>query len=110
VRAGEDASFADRTEIIELHFDGGDEAAASEMAVDGDADGGVGQRRADAAVQGAETIEKRFFDRTDDGNAVGMQASEAHAEQHVKWNRLDESVGLASVELCVFGVFHGRGL
>ena len=84
VRAGNQAAFSHRPEIVDLELHCGETARAAEMVMDRAADGGVCDTGCDSAVQRASRIQQLGPQAALDGEAVTMHADNLQAEQVIE--------------------------
>ena len=84
MRPGQQSSFRDRTEIVDLQFDGGETSRALEMTVQSRADGCVCNARRDASVQRTLAVEQLRPYAALDGHTIAMHAHQFESQQVIK--------------------------
>ena len=81
-------------EIVDLHFNGGDRALASEVPVERHADRHIGYGGGDASVSDAGAVGQFMAQRALDGDAIAMDAGEFYSQQRVERNSREEVANL----------------
>ena len=81
MRPGQQSSFGNWTEIVDLQFDGGETSRALEMTVQSRADGCVCNARRDASVQRTLAVEQLRPYAAPDGHTIAMHAYQFESQQ-----------------------------
>jgi hypothetical protein len=102
-RAGKDAVLADRTKIIDFHFNRRDLALAPEVTVNGHSNRNISHRRRNPSVSYTGAIGQLPAESALNRHAVAMNLFEFHPKQHVEWNLRQQITDLPSGQL---GLFH----
>ena len=84
MRPRQQSSFGDRTEVVDLQFDGGESSRPGEMTLQGGADGRIGEARRDASVQRTPAVQQFGSYAAPDGHTIAMHAHQFESQQVIK--------------------------
>lgn len=88
-----------RFQVVDLHFHRGDWAQATEVPVKRDADGGIGERRQNATVEGSVRVEQVSTKGAFDADSVGVEANDTNSKHAIERHLLDEGVDLGQRQI-----------
>src|SRR5262245_5422541 len=84
MRPRQQSSFGDRTKVVDLQFDSREPPRTIKVAVEGGADGRIGDARRDASVQRALAVEQLRPYAALDGYTIAMQTHQLESQEMIE--------------------------
>jgi hypothetical protein len=100
-RPSQQPSLCNRTEVVDLQFDGGETSRPGKMSVQGGADGCIGDTRRDASVKRTLAVQQFGTYAALDGQPIAMRSHQFESQQVIEGvpgEEIPNNLG------CTFGV------